>query len=55
MAPKVAKTLLTDLFQVLARNDAYGLFAVLDGPIVMGPTLTNLNDFLACLIEGCRE
>jgi glycerate-2-kinase len=55
MALKVAKTLLTDLFQVLARNDAYGLFAVLNGPIVMGPTLTNVNDFLAFLIVGCRE
>ncbi len=36
----------------LADNDAYGFFAPLGDLIVTGPTLTNVNDFRAILIEG---
>ena len=35
----------------LADNDAYSLFAALGDLIVTGPTLTNVNDFRAILIE----
>jgi glycerate 2-kinase len=36
----------------LADNDGYGLFAALGDLVVTGPTLTNVNDFRAILIEG---
>ncbi|MRX50225.1 DUF4147 domain-containing protein [Paracoccus sp. S-4012] len=36
----------------LARNDAHGFFAAVGGQVVTGPTLTNVNDFRAILIEG---
>ncbi len=35
----------------LARNDAHPFFAALGDAIVTGPTLTNVNDFRAILIE----
>ena len=35
----------------LDDNDAYGLFAALGDLVVTGPTLTNVNDFRAILIE----
>jgi hydroxypyruvate reductase len=35
----------------LADNDAYSLFEVLGDLVVTGPTLTNVNDFRAILIE----
>ena len=35
----------------LADNDAYGFFAALGDLIVTGPTLTNVNDFRAILVE----
>ena len=35
----------------LAANDAYGLFAALGDLVVTGPTLTNVNDFRAILVE----
>src|SRR5262249_7752220 len=35
----------------LAGNDAYGFFHSLDDLIVTGPTLTNVNDFRAILVE----
>jgi len=35
----------------LARNDGHGFFAALGDQIVTGPTLTNVNDFRAILIE----
>jgi len=34
----------------LAHNDAHGFFAKIDGQIITGPTLTNVNDFRAILI-----
>jgi glycerate 2-kinase len=36
----------------LANNDAHGFFNALGDSIVTGPTLTNVNDFRAILIEG---
>lgn len=35
----------------LSRNDGHGFFETLDDAIVTGPTLTNVNDFRAILIE----
>jgi len=35
----------------LAANDAHSFFAATDGQVVTGPTLTNVNDFRAILIE----
>ncbi len=35
----------------LADNDSHGLFTALDDLVVTGPTLTNVNDFRAILIE----
>ncbi len=35
----------------LADNDAYSLFSALDDLVMTGPTLTNVNDFRAVLIE----
>jgi glycerate 2-kinase len=35
----------------LADNDGYGFFAALGDLVVTGPTLTNVNDFRAILIE----
>ncbi len=36
----------------LADNDAYSLFQALGDLVVTGPTLTNVNDFRAILIQG---
>lgn len=36
----------------LADNDGHGFFGALGDEIVTGPTLTNVNDFRAILIEG---
>ena len=35
----------------LANNDAYSFFSALDQLLVTGPTLTNVNDFRAILID----
>lgn len=35
----------------LADNDAYTLFSAIDALVVTGPTLTNVNDFRAILID----
>jgi hydroxypyruvate reductase len=40
-----------DPVAALAANDAYGLFAALGDLVVTGPTLTNVNDFRAILVE----
>lgn len=37
---------------ILANNDAHSLFAALGDSVITGPTLTNVNDFRAILIEG---
>ncbi|WGF87089.1 glycerate kinase type-2 family protein [Marinivivus vitaminiproducens] len=36
---------------LLARNDAWGFFDALDDLVTTGPTLTNVNDFRAILID----
>jgi glycerate 2-kinase len=41
-----------DLKAHLANNDAYTVFAQLGDLVVTGPTLTNVNDFRAILIEA---
>jgi hydroxypyruvate reductase len=35
----------------LADNDSYGFFSALDALVVTGPTLTNVNDFRAILVD----
>ena len=35
----------------LANNDGHGFFGTLGDAVVTGPTLTNVNDFRAILIE----
>ncbi len=47
-----AATLGVDASAMLADNDAYSFFAALGDLVVTGPTLTNVNDFRAILIEG---
>ena len=37
---------------LLAKNDAYRLFQVLGDLVISGPTLTNVNDFRAILIDA---
>jgi hydroxypyruvate reductase len=37
---------------LLADNDGYGFFAALDDLVITGPTLTNVNDFRAIVIQG---
>ncbi|MBO23290.1 MAG: glycerate kinase [Rhodospirillaceae bacterium] len=39
-----------EAMDVLARNDAYSLFAAIGDLVVTGPTRTNVNDFRAILI-----
>jgi hydroxypyruvate reductase len=41
-----------DPAQALAINDAHSFFYKIDRQVVPGPTLTNVNDFRAILIEG---
>ena len=41
-----------DAKAMLADNDGYGFFAALGDLVVTGPTLTNVNDFRAILIEA---
>lgn len=36
----------------LAENDGHGFFEALGDSVVTGPTLTNVNDFRAILVEG---
>lgn len=46
-----AQKLGIDLREYLANNDAYSAFARIDDLLITGPTLTNVNDFRAILIE----
>jgi hydroxypyruvate reductase len=39
---------------MLADNDAHTFFQTLGDSVVTGPTLTNVNDFRAILIEAVR-
>ncbi|CAN5142815.1 glycerate kinase [soil metagenome] len=47
-----AKALGLDPADYLNNNDAYSFFEALGDLIVTGPTLTNVNDFRAILIQG---
>ena len=38
--------------EYLDNNDGHGFFGALGDAIVTGPTLTNVNDFRAILIDG---
>lgn len=49
---RIARQQGADPQAALARNDAHGFFAAIDRQVVTGPTLTNVNDFRAILIEG---
>ena len=46
-----AATLGLDPSVLLAENDVYSLFAALGDLLISGPTLTNVNDFRAILID----
>jgi hydroxypyruvate reductase len=35
----------------LDRDDAWGFFSAIDGLVTTGPTLTNVNDYRAILIQ----
>jgi glycerate 2-kinase len=37
---------------MLANNDGHGFFTALGDSLITGPTLTNVNDFRAILVEG---
>jgi glycerate 2-kinase len=39
---------------ILEDNDAHGFFTALGDSVITGPTLTNVNDFRAILIEAPR-
>ena len=39
-----------DAVERLAENDAYSFFETIDGLVITGPTLTNVNDFRVALI-----
>ncbi|MBM3519065.1 MAG: glycerate kinase, partial [Alphaproteobacteria bacterium] len=41
-----------DAGRLLADNDSYGAFALLGDLVLTGPTLTNVNDFRAILVDG---
>ena len=43
-----------DAAGALARNDAHGFFDRIGGQVITGPTLTNVNDFRAILIEPAQ-
>lgn len=47
-----AETLGLEAKAYLANNDAYGFFKGLDDLVMSGPTLTNVNDFRAIVIEA---
>ena len=46
-----AATLALDPAASLANNDSHSFFAALNDQVVTGPTLTNVNDFRAILIN----
>jgi len=37
---------------MLANNDGHGFFSALGDSVITGPTLTNVNDFRAILLDG---
>jgi hydroxypyruvate reductase len=36
------------------ENDAYGFFSALGDLVITGPTLTNVNDFRAIVVNGAE-
>jgi hydroxypyruvate reductase len=46
-----ARTLRLKPQDMLGNNDAHSFFSALDDSVITGPTLTNVNDFRAILIE----
>jgi hydroxypyruvate reductase len=50
-----ARALGLDARARLDDNDSYSVFAALSDLVVTGPTLTNVDDFRAILIEGTRQ
>ncbi len=46
-----AKARGVDAVEALAQNDAHSFFKKIDAQVVPGPTLTNVNDFRAILIQ----
>ena len=40
--------------EMLDRNDAHRFFTALGDSVITGPTLTNVNDFRAILVENSR-
>ncbi len=46
-----AKTAGIDASDHLSRNDAHSFFAAIKSQVITGPTLTNVNDFRAVLIQ----
>ncbi len=46
-----ARALGLDAKAMLADNDGYGFFSALEDLVVTGPTLTNVNDFRAILVD----
>ncbi|MGO4906940.1 glycerate kinase [Pseudorhodobacter sp. W20_MBD10_FR17] len=47
----LAQTASVDAAAMLARNDAHSFFAQINAQVITGPTLTNVNDFRAILIQ----
>ena len=47
-----ARVLGLDAPAALDANDAHSFFAALGDQVVTGPTLTNVNDFRAILLQG---
>ena len=41
-----------DPASILAGHDSYSLFAAIGDLVVTGPTLTNVNDLRAILVDG---
>ncbi len=39
----------------LDNNDGHGFFQALGDSVITGPTLTNVNDFRAIIIDGCSQ
>jgi len=47
----LAESLDLDPQEFLVQNDSHGFFQRLDSLVISGPTLTNVNDFRAILVQ----
>ncbi|WP_370223013.1 glycerate kinase type-2 family protein [Pararhodobacter marinus] len=52
IGPETLKGHRDDAERALASNDAHGFFGRIGAQVVTGPTLTNVNDFRAILVEA---